>query len=169
MADVTMHADEKRAARPDADAAPDVRPVHFRGGGFQTEPRRFVGLAVFAVLLVVWELGSRAGIISELVLPAPSEAWGAFMDLARSGNLQRHLGASLQRLVIGFTAGSILGLIVGTAIGLSSYTRGGRRAAGLGDLSDPQDRAFAAVHHLVRYRRRLEGRDDPVRLLLSRP
>lgn len=125
MTDVTIHDEDDRAARPDADAAPHVRPVPFRGGGFQPEPRRFVGLAVFAVLLVAWELGSRAGLISELVLPAPSEAWGAFIDLARSGNLQRHLSASLQRLVIGFTAGSILGLIVGTAIGLSSYTRAG--------------------------------------------
>lgn len=101
------------------------RPVHFRGGGFRTEPRRFVGLAVFVFLIFIWELGSRTGVISQLVLPAPSEAFSAFMDLARSGNLQKHLGASLQRLGIGFTAGTALGLVVGTAIGLSSYARAG--------------------------------------------
>ncbi|MGH1425037.1 MAG: ABC transporter permease [Pseudooceanicola sp.] len=104
---------------------PGVRPVRFRGGGFLPQSRRFVGLAVFAVLLLVWEAGSRAGIISALVLPAPSEAWEAFMDLARSGNLQKHVSASLQRLVIGFTAGSLLGLIVGTAVGLNSFARAG--------------------------------------------
>jgi NitT/TauT family transport system permease protein len=122
MADVTLHA-EKGVA--DAKVDRQERPVHFRGGGFRTEPRRFVGLAVFAVLVILWEIGSQTGIISELVLPAPSQAIAAFMDLARSGNLQKHLGASLQRLIIGFTAGTTLGLIVGTAIGLSSYARAG--------------------------------------------
>jgi NitT/TauT family transport system permease protein len=106
-------------------AEQQARPVHFRGGGFLPQPRRFVGLAVFVVILLFWELGSRAGVISALVLPAPSEAFEAFMDLVRSGNLQKHLAASLQRLVIGFTAGTVLGLIVGTAIGLSSYARAG--------------------------------------------
>lgn len=122
MADVTLHSDKGGA-----EAADDrhERPVHFRGGGFRTESRRYVGLAVFVVLLVVWEIGSRIGVISELVLPAPSEAWVAFMELVQSGNLQKHLAASLQRLVIGFSAGTMLGLIVGTAIGLSSYARAG--------------------------------------------
>lgn len=126
MADVTLHID-KGGAELAADR--HERPVHFRGGGFRTEPRRYVGLAVFVVLLVVWEIGSRTGVISELVLPAPSEAWVAFMELVQSGNLQKHLAASLQRLVVGFSAGTMLGLIVGTAIGLSSYAR-----AGLGPL-----------------------------------
>jgi len=102
-----------------------ARPVRFRGGGFRTRPRRFIGPLVFAVLLVLWEAGSRAGVIPALVLPAPSEAWEAFVDLWDSGNLWRHLAASLQRLVIGFTCGTILGLIVGTLIGLSSVARAG--------------------------------------------
>ena len=112
----------QRAAQPADD---HVRPVKFRGGGFLPEPRRFVGLAVFALLLFAWEVGSRAGIIPALVLPAPSEAWEAFVDLAQSGNLQKHLAASLQRLVIGFTCGTLLGLAVGTLVGLSSYARAG--------------------------------------------
>ena len=102
-----------------------AQPVKFRGGGFLPKPRRFVGLAVFVVLIVLWELGSRAGVISSLVLPAPSEAWGAFMDLVNSGNLWKHLSASLQRLIIGFICGTTLGLIVGTMVGLSSYARAG--------------------------------------------
>lgn len=101
------------------------RPVKFRGGGFRTSPRRFVGLGVFVFLIAFWEFGSRMGFISELVLPAPSEAWEAFMDLVRSGNLQKHLSASLQRLLIGFFCGATLGLIVGTLVGLSSYARAG--------------------------------------------
>ena len=100
-----------------------VRPVRFRGGGFRTVPRRFIGLIVFIVLLLLWEAGSRTGLISALVLPAPSQALDAFMDLALSGNLQKHVSASMQRLILGFSLGFTAGLIVGAAIGLNSYMR----------------------------------------------
>jgi len=102
-----------------------IRPVRFRGGGFRTVPRRFVGLIVFAMLILLWEAGSRTGLISALVLPAPSQALDAFIDLALSGNLQKHVSASLQRLIFGFSLGFTAGLIVGAAIALNSYMRAG--------------------------------------------
>jgi len=101
------------------------RPVPFRGGGFSPKPRAWVGLVVLIVLVSVWEAGSRTGIIHPLVLPAPSEAARAFIDLYNSGLLWKHLGASLSRLVIGWTAGTILGIAVGFAIGLFSLARAG--------------------------------------------
>ena len=108
-----------------ADEPGRVQPVKFRGGGFVSKPRRFVAPLVFAVLIAVWELGARAGWISPPVLPAPSEAFEAFKDLVESGQLLRHLSASLQRLIVGFTAGTTLGLTVGTFIGLFSIARSG--------------------------------------------
>lgn len=108
-----------------ADEPGRAQPVKFRGGGFVSKPRRFVAPLVFAVLIAVWELGARAGWISPLVLPAPSEAFEAFKDLVESGQLLRHLSASLQRLIVGFTAGTTLGLTVGTFIGLFSIARSG--------------------------------------------
>lgn len=115
MADIPIN-----DARADAAA---TRSVPFRGGGFVQRPYRFVGLAVFVVLLGLWEWGSRSGVIPALVLPAPSEAFGAFMNIVESGNLINHLSASLQRLILGFLGGFGLGLIVGTMIGLSSLAR----------------------------------------------
>lgn len=101
------------------------QPVPFRGGGFNPRPRALFGLAVMVVLIAVWETGCRTGIIHPLVLPAPSEAATAFMELLDSGLLWTHLGASLSRLVIGWTAGTILGIAVGFAIGLFSLARAG--------------------------------------------
>ncbi len=97
--------------------------VDFRGGGFS--PRKISGVApaVFVILLCVWEAGSRLGIITPLVLPAPSEAILALVDLFQSGMLAQHLSASLTRLGIGFACGSILGVTVGTMIGLFSWPR----------------------------------------------
>jgi NitT/TauT family transport system permease protein len=100
------------------------RPVAFRGGGFAPKPQRWIGPVVFAALLLVWEGGSRAGWITPLVLPAPSEAIQSLVDLFDSGNLWKHLSASLTRLILGWTAGTVLGLAVGVLIGLFSIARG---------------------------------------------
>jgi ABC-type nitrate/sulfonate/bicarbonate transport system permease component len=102
-----------------------LQPVPFRGGGFRPVRVRFVGLLVFAAILVLWEAGSQSGVISNLVLPAPSEAFEAFRQLVETGQLWRHLGASLQRLVIGWTLGMSLGVAVGLMIGLFSLARAG--------------------------------------------
>jgi len=106
-------------------AGKQARPVAFRGGGFLPRPLGLVGPAVFVVVIAVWEAGCRAGLIHPLVLPAPSEALTALMDLARSGLLWKHLGASLQRLIVGWTCGTVLGVAVGFMIGLFSLARAG--------------------------------------------
>jgi ABC-type nitrate/sulfonate/bicarbonate transport system permease component len=99
------------------------RRVPFRGRGFSPKPVRGVSLLVFVGLIALWEWGSSTGFISALVLPAPSEAWQAFVELAESGNLWRHLNASLSRLAIGWSAGTVLGVLCGLAIGLFSLAR----------------------------------------------
>jgi ABC-type nitrate/sulfonate/bicarbonate transport system permease component len=110
---------------PEPHGEPSARPVAFRGGGFAPKPKRLVGLATFVALIAVWEAGSRTGWISPLVLPAPSEALAAFGELAESGRLWQHLAASLQRLVVGWTAGTLLGIAAGLSIGLFSLARAG--------------------------------------------
>lgn len=107
------------------DGNPPVRPVTFRGGGFKPKPVRAAGLVAFALILAFWETGSRMGWIPSLFMPAPSEAWGAIEDLVETGNLWIHLEASLYRLVVGWSAGTLLGLTVGVIIGLFSIARAG--------------------------------------------
>jgi len=99
------------------------KPVPFRGGGFSPRPIKMIAPAMFAALIGIWEVGSRTGIISQLVLPAPSEAFQAFWQLVESGMLLKHLGISLQRIIIGWVCGSILGITVGLLIGLFSVAR----------------------------------------------
>lgn len=101
------------------------RPVPYRGGGFKHKPQPVVSLLVFVALISFWELGSRTGFISNLVLPAPSEALEAMSQLFGSGMLWKHLSASLQRFAVGWSLGSILGVGVGLLIGLISVARSG--------------------------------------------
>ncbi len=99
------------------------KPVPFRGKGFVTRPRRIIGPVVFVAIIAFWEYGSRSGFISSLVLPAPSEAAEAFLELVQSGMLWKHLSASLYRLAVGWSAGTALGVSVGLMIGLFSVAR----------------------------------------------
>ena len=106
-------------------AASETRPVPYRGAGFVARPLGIIGPIVFVVLIALWELGSRTGVISQLVLPAPSEAFEAFRQLIETGKLWKHLGASLNRLVVGWSVGTVLGVVVGLAIGLFPLARAG--------------------------------------------
>lgn len=101
------------------------KPVTFRGGGFAPSPRRWVGLAVFVVLVLIAEWGTRAGWISALTLPRPSDVLETFQQLYASGLLFAHLGPSLSRLVVGAAIGVSIGISVGVLIGLFSYVRSG--------------------------------------------
>ncbi len=98
-------------------------PVPFRGGGYTYRPMRLIAVATFAVLLVVWIVGSRTGFISSLVLPAPGEVASAFAYLWTSGQLWEHLSASLGRLISGYVLGTVLGVTVGFAIALFAPVR----------------------------------------------
>jgi NitT/TauT family transport system permease protein len=102
-----------------------MQPVPFRGGGFRHRPVPGVAPLLFAVLIALWETGSRAGWISPIALPAPSEALAALGDLVETGMLWKHLGASVYRLTLGWAAGTALGVLAGLAIGLFSVSRAG--------------------------------------------
>jgi len=126
MAEMTGNADLARPDSPPArPTAAGRRPVPFRGSGFRHEPKWLAGPVVFVLLVALWETGSRTGLISDIALPAPSEALGALADLVETGKLWLHLEASLSRLVIGWSIGASLGIAVGLAIGLFSVVRAG--------------------------------------------
>jgi ABC-type nitrate/sulfonate/bicarbonate transport system permease component len=110
---------------PAAEPAPALRPVPFRGGGFRPRPLAVIAPVVFVALIGLWQLGSQYGIISPIALPSPSQVLAALVDLVRTGTLWKHLGASLERLVVGWTLGTALGISVGLTIGLFSLVRAG--------------------------------------------
>ncbi len=108
-----------------APAMPAPNEVRFRGGGFSPTSRRWVGVAVFAALVLFVEWGTRAGFISALTLPRPSDVLATFGELWQSGMLFKHLIPSLSRLAVGAALGVTVGICMGIAIGLFSYARAG--------------------------------------------
>jgi ABC-type nitrate/sulfonate/bicarbonate transport system permease component len=72
--------------------------------------RMLISIAVF---LAAWEIVARLGFVHASLFPPPSRVSAAFLEMARSGELVRDLGASLWRAVIGFALGSAVGIAVG--------------------------------------------------------
>ncbi len=101
------------------------RPVPFRGGGFRPQRLRGVGVAVFVVLILLIEWGTRAGWISSLTLPRPSDVVATLVQLWKSGLFFQHVTPSLTRLAVGSAMGVLAGVAVGVMIGLFSLARAG--------------------------------------------
>lgn len=101
----------------------ETRPVPFRGGGFAPRKIPYLAPLTFAAVLALWWLATNRGWISPLALPTPAEVAAALFDMIVSGELFKHLSASLKRLIVGWTLGATAGVAVGLAIGLSSVAR----------------------------------------------
>lgn len=72
-----------------------------------------------ALLFALWSVGSARGWIAPQILPPPERVFDSLEDLATSGDLVRHTLISLQRVLVGFAAGTLLGFATGVALGLS--------------------------------------------------
>jgi len=71
------------------------------------------------VLLLLWELGSRTGLIPERTLAAPSAVLGTLIEMIVSGELPTNLLVSFARAAAGLFIGVSLGVVLGLGAGLS--------------------------------------------------
>jgi sulfonate transport system permease protein len=96
-----------------------VSSAHARPGLSKGTLYAWLSWAIPAIVVVLWEVAARTGLMSAQVLPAPSSVIATAWDLARSGDLFIHLGVSLLRAAAGFAIGATLGLALGIAVGFS--------------------------------------------------
>ena len=98
-------------------------PPASRSNGLARFARLLLGLLVPVVLAVGWELAVRAGLSNGRLVPPPSRIYAQFDELARSGELLRHVTATLLRVVAGFGVGTGLGTVLGAISGYSTLVR----------------------------------------------
>jgi NitT/TauT family transport system permease protein len=79
---------------------------------------RLSGVLSPLLLLVLWELCARTGVIDTRFFPAPTSIAAKLVELAESGELWTNLSASLQRLLWGTLVGGIPALAIGIVMGL---------------------------------------------------
>ena len=90
--------------------------------------RRFMrpalGLILPVGLAVLWEIAVRLGLSDGRLVPPPSTVYDTLADLARTGELQHHVAATLLRVAVGFAVGTAAGTILGAVAGYSGIARG---------------------------------------------
>jgi sulfonate transport system permease protein len=89
---------------------------HRRGRTTLRLARRAIGPLV---LLVLWQIGSSTGFISERTHAGPGTVVTTFGDLVSSGKLAEHLTVSLHRVGVGLLIGLSAGTVLALAAGLS--------------------------------------------------
>ncbi len=73
------------------------------------------------LILAVWDLVTRFGLVKPILLPPPMDVLRAFVDMMLHGyagiGIFYHLGASIARVVVAFVAAGIVGIVLGLARG----------------------------------------------------
>lgn len=100
---------------------------------------RWWGLLLPLAALAATELAVRSGALPANQLPPPSTVAETITELARNG-LSQHITASTLRVLAGFTAGAMLAIALGAAVGLSQR---------LSALLDPAFQALRAIPSLA--------------------
>jgi sulfonate transport system permease protein len=95
-----------------------------------------LGLILPVTLAVAWEFIVRMGWASGRLAPPPSVIFATFIDLARSGELQRDTLVTLARVAAGFGIGVAVATVIGAAAGYSPWVR---------RLLDPSLQALRAI------------------------
>jgi sulfonate transport system permease protein len=98
--------------------------------------RPALGLLLPVCAALAWELIVWLGYSNGRLVPPPSRVLETVVDLARSGELLRHIVATLTRVALGFGLGVIAGTIMGA---ISGYWAPARR------LLDPTVQALRAI------------------------
>ena len=98
--------------------------------------RPALGLLLPLGAALAWELIVWLGYSNGRLVPPPSRVFETVVDLARSGELLRHIVATLTRVALGFGLGVIAGTVMGA---ISGYWALARR------LMDPTVQALRAI------------------------
>lgn len=84
---------------------------------------RVISILSPVTLLVIWEALAQCRLIDIRLFSSPYLILKAFLPLLFSGELLYHTMISVQRILFGFVAGAIPGIVLGIAMGLSPIVR----------------------------------------------
>ena len=98
--------------------------------------RPAIGFILPVGVAVLWEIAVTFGVSDGRLVPPPSRIFDTFLELARTGELQRHTAATVLRVAAGFGLGLAAGTLLGAIAGYASLAR---------RLMDPTLQALRAI------------------------
>ena len=85
----------------------------------QSVKQILLGLIVPVLILAAWICATHFGSIPTSILPKISMVWQAFLEMLQSGQLWKDLSVTLSRVVKGYLLSALLGMILGSLMGMS--------------------------------------------------
>jgi NitT/TauT family transport system permease protein len=89
---------------------------------YRAHTSTFRGLLSLLIVGLVWEIAGRSG-RWPLILAPISDIWVRFLQLAATGELERHIMVSLNEFFVGFAVAAVLGISLGIAIASSEAVK----------------------------------------------
>jgi NitT/TauT family transport system permease protein len=80
-------------------------------------------VAIFAAIIVIWDLYVRLFGLSALVLPTPYQVWLSLVENTLRGRLIDHMWVTLSEVLLGFLLGSVVGVALGMLTAQSPLMR----------------------------------------------
>jgi len=119
-----------------ATAAPATAEQKQRKSNLGRFTRLGLGLLVPLIVAAAWEAVVYFHLASGRLVPPPSVIFATFVDLAKTGELQRHVLVTTGRVAAGFAIGVLAGTLAGAIAGYSALMR---------QLFDPAMQALRAI------------------------
>jgi ABC-type nitrate/sulfonate/bicarbonate transport system permease component len=80
--------------------------------------RYLYGLPLIILLLFIWEVSSRSGLVDNILLPPPTAVLNQLFNLLKTGEFYQDIGITAYRFMIGYIVGCILAIPAGVVFGL---------------------------------------------------
>lgn len=101
---------------PSSGSAPRLSAGQRLRGLLQNHPGVVLSPLSFVLLLLLWEVESRAGLVATIVLPPPSRVWDGLVLLFTAPWFPPHVWLTTAETLIGFVIGGLAAILLGIAM-----------------------------------------------------
>lgn len=99
-------------------------PDHYR---YLSQVRRrriltsWLRVGIIVLIIALWEIAARFGWVNSFITSSPGRVWRMIVNMVRSGELWVHLWWTTAETVIGFTLGTLIGIVVAIFLWWSDF------------------------------------------------
>ncbi|MDD3831292.1 MAG: ABC transporter permease [Clostridia bacterium] len=106
-----------------------IKPLSAEHGKFLQKERKYsflvavTQIGLLAIVLIVWELLARTGVIDSFISSSPSRIVKTIINTFKVGDLSKHIWISTYETIVGFAAGTLLGTLIAIIMWWSKFIK----------------------------------------------